>query len=186
MFKEFLDETFVFTKVDQKLRYTWFYNFHVDFTREEVIGKTAYEIYPNSGTLKLMELQEKAIKTEKCQKAIISFPTNIDIISAKPLYDNERLIGAATVSMEITEIAEQIDFKEQANFNNSKYDIGKKIKLLRKKEKLTQSELARRAALSQSYISSLERNKKNPTIYSLKLICNALNMEPRTFFNMIF
>lgn len=53
-----------------------------------------------------------------------------------------------------------------------------KIKEIRVDKKLSQSELARKADISQSYLSELESNKKSPTLRQLCKIADALEVHP--------
>lgn len=55
-------------------------------------------------------------------------------------------------------------------------DIAKAIKQARKKQKLTQSELAESAGLSLAFINQLENGKKSPTLKSLEKISQALGI----------
>lgn len=55
--------------------------------------------------------------------------------------------------------------------------IGEKIKTLRQKQKLSISELAERAGVAKSYLSSIERNiQSNPSIQFIEKVCQALNV----------
>ena len=54
--------------------------------------------------------------------------------------------------------------------------IGNAIQLARNKRKLSQTELARRAGVSVSYISMLERDKRDPPLSTLKKISLALGI----------
>ncbi len=54
--------------------------------------------------------------------------------------------------------------------------IGKKIKLLREKRNITQNKLATEAGISASYVASLEKGEKCPTVETLDNICYALNI----------
>lgn len=53
-----------------------------------------------------------------------------------------------------------------------------KIKEVRIEKKLSQSQLARLANMSQSYLSELESNKKSPTLRQLCKIADALGVHP--------
>lgn len=57
--------------------------------------------------------------------------------------------------------------------------IGEKIKLSREKHKITQKELAKRAGISNTYLSDIERMRTNPSIKVLKQIADALDEEIR-------
>lgn len=53
-------------------------------------------------------------------------------------------------------------------------NIGAAIKLCRVQKSLTQAELAARAQLSESYVSLLEKNRRDPTFSALESIASAL------------
>lgn len=54
--------------------------------------------------------------------------------------------------------------------------FGLRIKKLRKIKKLSQEELAELSGLHRTYISSLERGRRNPTLTTLSLISKGLNV----------
>lgn len=74
------------------------------------------------------------------------------------------------------------------------FDIGKRLKLLRRERKLSQRQLAARAGVTNGLISMIEQNKISPSVSSLKKILdgvpigladfftNDAEREPRTFF----
>lgn len=55
-------------------------------------------------------------------------------------------------------------------------DIGSAIKELRKKKGLNQHELSENAQMTQSHISRLESNLRDPTMTTLKSIANGLKV----------
>lgn len=55
-------------------------------------------------------------------------------------------------------------------------NLGKAIKSIRSQLGLTQNELALRAGISVSYLSMLEKNKRDPSFSTLEKIANALNI----------
>jgi len=55
-------------------------------------------------------------------------------------------------------------------------DIGNAIKDLRKKKGFNQTDFANRCGLSQSYISAIEKGRKEPTLNILKQIADALSL----------
>lgn len=61
--------------------------------------------------------------------------------------------------------------------------IGKKIKRLRLKKRLTQEELGERTDLSKGYISQLERDLNSPSIETLFAILEVLGSTPKEFFD---
>lgn len=62
-------------------------------------------------------------------------------------------------------------------------NIGRKIKLLRKKNNLTQEELANRCELSKGFISQVERDLTSPSIATLIDILQSLGTNIKDFFN---
>jgi len=62
-------------------------------------------------------------------------------------------------------------------------NIGEKIKNLRLAQDLTQEELANRADLTKGFISLLERDLQSPSLDTLELILNALDTNPKDFFD---
>ena len=63
-------------------------------------------------------------------------------------------------------------------------DLGGKIKSLRLKRGLTQSELAKKTDVTASYISQLERNLISPSIDSLISLSNELQVDPGDFLSL--
>lgn len=55
--------------------------------------------------------------------------------------------------------------------------IGQNIKRIRKQKEITQSELARLCFKDKQAMEKIENGKVNPTIYSLYLIAEALNVD---------
>lgn len=63
--------------------------------------------------------------------------------------------------------------------------IGTVLKRVRKSLKLSQEELAHRSSLDRTYISMLERNIKQPTITTIFLLAEALEMKPSEFVQLL-
>ncbi len=60
--------------------------------------------------------------------------------------------------------------------------IGDRVKELRKEKGISLTELADKAGVAKSYLSSLERNlQKNPSIQFLEKISNVLDVPAQTF-----
>ena len=55
-------------------------------------------------------------------------------------------------------------------------NIGHAIQLARSKRKLSQAQLAQRADISVSYLSLLERSKRDPPLSTLKRVASGLGM----------
>ena len=55
--------------------------------------------------------------------------------------------------------------------------LGPQIKYFRKRQKMTQQQLAERAGLKQVLVSRIERGNRKVTVEELKLIASALNVK---------
>lgn len=54
--------------------------------------------------------------------------------------------------------------------------LGRRIKEIRKRRRLSQEQLAERAGISSQYVSNIERGKENPTLDLLFSLANALKV----------
>ena len=61
-------------------------------------------------------------------------------------------------------------------------DVAKRITQLRTAKNITVNKLANTAGLSQGFVRQIELGKQNPTVESLSLICEALNISLSDFF----
>jgi len=62
-------------------------------------------------------------------------------------------------------------------------NLGNTIKTIRSKRGIRQNELAENCKLSQTYLSQIENNQKEPNISTLKQICSSLDVPlPIVFF----
>lgn len=57
------------------------------------------------------------------------------------------------------------------------------IKQLRKERNISRNELAQKSGLSFTFISALEREAKEPTVLSIRKICNAFEITIQKFFD---
>lgn len=64
-----------------------------------------------------------------------------------------------------------------------KEKVGKRIKELRLQKSLSQEEFAFKCDLDRTYITSLERGKRNISLENLEKIANAFDMSLSEFFN---
>lgn len=55
-------------------------------------------------------------------------------------------------------------------------NIGRAVKLCRTQRGLTQGELARKASISLSYLSLIERNRRDPTLSTVQALAAALEV----------
>lgn len=55
-------------------------------------------------------------------------------------------------------------------------DVGFKIKLLRKQQRLTLKELSEKSGLSVSFISDIENNRRNPNLQNLNKLSDSLGV----------
>jgi transcriptional regulator with XRE-family HTH domain len=77
---------------------------------------------------------------------------------------------------------DDIVFREAAD--KEVLDIGGKVKELRLKRGLTQSELGKKIGVTASYISQLERNLVSPSIDSLIMLIDELQIDPGYFLSL--
>ena len=62
-------------------------------------------------------------------------------------------------------------------------DLGITIKNIRKQKRFTQVEFAKKCGITQTYLSQIENNQKEPNLSTLKAISNTLSMPlPIIFF----
>ena len=61
--------------------------------------------------------------------------------------------------------------------------FGKRIRTLRKKRGYTLKDLSEKTGYSVSFISQIERDMVNPTVASLKIICDSLNVSLANIFD---
>ena len=59
----------------------------------------------------------------------------------------------------------------------------KKIKDIRLQKSMSQLELSLKSNLSQSFLASVEKGKKQPSVLTLLRIANALDVSPKNFFS---
>ncbi len=68
------------------------------------------------------------------------------------------------------------------NYDINKF-FGRKIAELRKKQHISQEELAYRCGIHRTYIGAIERGEKSPTLNTVEKIANGLNVHISTIFN---
>lgn len=55
---------------------------------------------------------------------------------------------------------------------------GKNLKKIRTQKGMSQGDIFRSTGMDRAYLSSLENGKRNPTLYNIKKIAEALSIEP--------
>jgi len=60
---------------------------------------------------------------------------------------------------------------------NTKELVGRRLRELRKKRRLTQERLAEKASVDLKYLGSIERGSENPTIGTLEKLATALSVK---------
>lgn len=63
------------------------------------------------------------------------------------------------------------------------YPVGERIKFYRYKKGLSTNKLANMSGISQSYLRDIELGLKNPTVEIIHLICQALDISLKEFFD---
>ena len=62
---------------------------------------------------------------------------------------------------------------------NEVLQFGKKLREIRLKKKLSQGDIARILGVHRSYISGLERGRRNPSLLTFQKVAKALNISPK-------
>ena len=62
---------------------------------------------------------------------------------------------------------------------NEVLQFGKKLKEVRLKKKLSQGDIGRKLGVHRSYISGLERGKRNPSLLTINKMAKAIGVEPK-------
>ncbi|MCI1958128.1 MAG: helix-turn-helix domain-containing protein [Clostridia bacterium] len=65
-------------------------------------------------------------------------------------------------------------------------EVNERITFLRNQKGLTVNKLANLAGISQSFLREIELGNKKPTIETLSLVCNALDISLKDFFDDSF
>lgn len=68
-------------------------------------------------------------------------------------------------------------------YEKNAYPIGDKIKFYRYQKGLSTNKLANMSGISQSYLRDIELGLKNPTVEVVYLICQALEISMKEFFD---
>lgn len=69
-----------------------------------------------------------------------------------------------------------------SNKNPTLIEIGRRIKIYRKKIRMSQENLAEECELDRSYLGSVERGERNVTILTLERIIKVLGVTYKEFF----
>lgn len=64
--------------------------------------------------------------------------------------------------------------------------FGKILKILREERNLSQEQLANKSTLDRTYISLLERGLRQPTLNTVFLLSNALNIKPTCLVEKVY
>lgn len=75
-----------------------------------------------------------------------------------------------------------MDSKEQAKKTKLQKRFGSHLKQLRQAKGITPAELARRCFMERSNIARLEGGRENPSLYTIKRLCEALEVSYEEFF----
>ena len=62
---------------------------------------------------------------------------------------------------------------------NGVIQFGKKLREVRLKRKLSQGDITRILGVHRSYISGLERGRRNPSLLTVQKVAKALNVNPK-------
>jgi len=67
---------------------------------------------------------------------------------------------------------------------NIKESLGKRMKTIRQKKKMSQEELAFESGLHRTYISDIERGARNVSVVNIEKIAKALGVSVKDLFNI--
>ena len=67
--------------------------------------------------------------------------------------------------------------------NAMSYNIGLRLRNLRKTARLSQEQTALDANITPAYLGQIERNEKNPTILTIEKLCTVFNISLSEFFS---
>lgn len=67
--------------------------------------------------------------------------------------------------------------------NAMSYNIGLRLRNLRKAARLSQEQTALDANITPAYLGQIERNEKNPTILTIEKLCTVFNISLSEFFS---
>lgn len=70
-----------------------------------------------------------------------------------------------------------------SNFIIFAKNFGQRVVELRKKQGLTQEELADKAEIERSYMGAIERGERNPTLVKVFQLSNSLNISVKELFD---
>ena len=62
-------------------------------------------------------------------------------------------------------------------------DVSERIRFFREQKDITVNKLANQAGISQSFLREIELGNKKPTVETVSLLCDALNITLRDFFD---
>lgn len=62
-------------------------------------------------------------------------------------------------------------------------DVAERIRFFREQKNMTVNKLANMAGISQSFLREVELGNKKPTVETLSLVCDALNITLKDFFD---
>ena len=91
-------------------------------------------------------------------------------------------LGLITI---IITVMSDLDDKELVERQNDLRIFGLRIRELRKKSKLTQSELAERIGLSTNFIGMVERGERNTSVDKIFKLSRAFNLSLAEFFKTL-
>jgi transcriptional regulator with XRE-family HTH domain len=67
---------------------------------------------------------------------------------------------------------------------NTNFNLGNRLHELRTSKGLSQEQLALRADITTTYLGQIEHNSKNPTVYVVSKLCDAMDISLNDFFDV--
>ena len=143
----------------------------------------AIDLKFNKGTTLEVTFQDGKVKSYDMSKLFDKYP-QLEALNNRKLFLSGKLMGAYGIvwnddlDIEVESIYEEgFTIKELPAAQNQ--DVGNVLAEARAKTGMSQSELAEKTGIDQSDISKIERGIANPSVFTLKRLASAMNMELR-------
>lgn len=68
---------------------------------------------------------------------------------------------------------------DKTSMKNDITKFGKALRKIRMQKKKSQGDIAKKLGVHRSYISGLERGKRNPSLLTIKKVAKAIGVEPK-------
>lgn len=146
----------------------------------------ATDVKFNKGTIVEVTFQDGKVKSYDMSKMFDKYPA-FEALKDRKLFLSGKLMGAYGIVWN-----DELDFEVESIYQDgitikegypaSNVDVGNALAKARAQSAMSQSELAKNSGIDQSDISKIERGVSNPSVYTLKRLAMAMDMELRITF----